>query len=183
MSKSTKLSILVQEGARRARNTSKELPWSETCTLLNKLTIQMFWAGYTYSDREIVIRRILAKLDNDNMSNVIEVRPFYRSKQDRRNVIKSDKATWFRDMGATATLMVPTTTGSKLAKELRELVVRFPGPRGTSLKIVEKPGKSIMSSLTSKPVIDTCHNPKCPIEASGNLCNNQCRTENVIYEA
>ena len=84
--------------------------------------------------------------------------------------LKTDKATWFREMGATATLM-------------RELLVRFPGPRGTSLKIVEKPGKSIMSSLTSKPVIDTCHNPKCPIEASGNLCNNQCRTENVIYEA
>ena len=88
----------------------------------------MFWAGYTYSDREIAIRRILAKLDNDNMSNVIEGRPFYRSKKDRKSVMKSDKATWFREMGAKATLMIPTTTGSKLAKKLRELVVRFLAP-------------------------------------------------------
>ena len=58
MSKSSKLSILTQEGIRRARNTSRSLPWEETKTHLNRLMIQMYWAGYNIKDREIVAMSI-----------------------------------------------------------------------------------------------------------------------------
>ena len=57
----------------------------------------------------------------------------------RRNSIKEDKGTWFRKMGATTTLMVPMTLNSKLVKDLRQVVNRYPGPKGTSVKIVERP--------------------------------------------
>ena len=93
MSLSSKLSILVQEGIRRTRNMSKELPWEENKNLLQKLMIQMYWAGYSYGNREIVIRRILAKIDNDLASHIHEGRQYYRSKTERRQAVKSDKAT------------------------------------------------------------------------------------------
>ena len=99
----------------------------------------MYWAGYSYGNREIVMKRILAKHDNDLASHAIEGREFYRSKTERRHTVKTDKATWFREMGATAVMMIPTTTNSALAKRLREVVVMNPGPRGTTLKIIESP--------------------------------------------
>ena len=89
----------------------------------------MFWAQYSCHDREIVARRILAKLENDTFSNQLEGRPFYRSKQERKQILKTDKATWFRDMGAMATLMVPATKNSDLAKRLREVVAHHPHQR------------------------------------------------------
>ena len=95
----------------------------------------MLWAGYGYKDREIVTRRILAKVENDRKSNVLEGRPYYRSKAQRKQVLKTDKATWFRDKGATATLMVPTTQGSTLAKRLREVVAKVLGLEAPLLKL------------------------------------------------
>ena len=48
----------------------------------------MLWAGYGYKDREIVTRRILAKVENDRKSNVLEGRPYYRSYLTPYTVIK-----------------------------------------------------------------------------------------------
>ena len=87
-------------------------------------------------------------------------------------------------MGATATLMIPTTTGSELARRLREVVTHHPGPRGTSLKICEIPGKPLMTGLKKAPSVhNNCHNMNCPLESSGQECKDQCRIENIIYKA
>ena len=50
-------------------------------------------------------------------------------------------------MGATTTLMVPMTLNSRLAKNLREIIRMNPGPKGTVVKIVEKPGAPILAGL------------------------------------
>ena len=87
-------------------------------------------------------------------------------------------------MGATATLMVTATTNSVLAKRLREVVIHHPGPRGTSLKILERPGRPVMSSLRRNPLEALgCHDQDCPLTMSGKQCNNNCRTENILYTA
>ena len=79
-----------------------------------------------------------------------EGRPLYRTKEERNSTVKEDKATWFRKNGATATFMVPTTKGSELAKRIREVVTRIPGPKGTSVKVVERPGEPILRNLAPK---------------------------------
>ena len=98
------------------------------------------WDGYSESTREIIARRILARYHNnlDNLEK--EGRPLYRSKEMRAMDLKQDKATWFRTQGATATIQVPCTKNSILAKKVRELIRRVRGPRGTSVKVVERPG-------------------------------------------
>ena len=63
-------------------------------------------------------------------------KPLYRSKEERKNVIKKDKSNWFRAEGATTTITVPTTNNSFLAKQLKEVLARNQGPRGTWTNIL-----------------------------------------------
>ena len=54
--------FLVQEGARRLRNMDPHTSWDQKLPLLNKLMVQMLWAGYSRNDREIISERILANM-------------------------------------------------------------------------------------------------------------------------
>ena len=84
-------------------------------------------------------------------------------------------------MGATTTIMVPSTKDSTLAKRLREVVVRCPGPKGTVIKVMEKPGKPLMAGLRPDPQENTeCYRENCPLIRSGQECQNKCR---VIIES
>ena len=49
--------------------------------------------------------------------------------------------------GATITFIVPTRRGSELARRLREVVKRVSVPKGSSLKVVERPGKPILGEI------------------------------------
>ena len=69
-----------------------------------------------------------------------------------------------------------------LTKRLREVVAKVPGPRGTSVKIIEKPGKPLMSGLRSIPDPIHCYKGNCPIESQGLACNFECGKENILYE-
>ena len=87
LSQNSKMNIIVQEGNRRLRNTSKEIPWSEKVHLINKLMIQMSWSGHKRKEREIVAQRILAKQENDRLNFELKGKPYYRSKKERRQNI------------------------------------------------------------------------------------------------
>ena len=65
--------------------------WDQKLPLINKLMMQMLWAGYSMKDREIVSRRILAKYTNDIYSNQVEGRKLYQTKADRQKDIKTTK--------------------------------------------------------------------------------------------
>ena len=92
MSHSSKVSILTQEGSRRIKNCSLDLPWGEKLFHLNKLMVSMKWSGHHQRTRELVLRRILAKMDSDvEIFNNLQ-RPLYRSKEERRLQEKTNKA-------------------------------------------------------------------------------------------
>ena len=84
---------MVQEGNRRLRNTSKEIPWNNKVHLVNKLMIQMYWSGHCRKERLIVAKRIIAKQRTDRINFETEGIPYYRSKEERRTNIKGDKGT------------------------------------------------------------------------------------------
>ena len=89
----SKISILSQEGSRRLRNCSLNLPWNEKLRYINRLMISLMWDGYSETTREIMARRLLAKYQTnlDNFEN--EGRPLYRSKEMRAMDPKPDKVT------------------------------------------------------------------------------------------
>ena len=185
MSMANKLNILTQEGSRRIRNCSLSLPWEEQREYLNQLSIQMMWSGYSQKCRELVIRRVLAKKDNDLFNLKHLDRPIYRTKQERSLIMKEDKSTWFRSSGATATMTIPATKDSRLAKLLREVVKRNPGPVGTSVKIVERPGPPIPRGLARNNPFPrtTCGRTTCPLATSSRGCREDCSSEGILYVA
>ena len=136
---------------------------------INKLMVQMLWSGYNYVARDIVARRILAKYHSNFDNYIIFGCPLFRSKEERRNLPRKDKSDWFRDDGTTATLAVPTTEGSTLAKTLRQTIKDFPGPKGTKVRNVETPGPSIQRGITiNYPFkLDTCGRNNCPYYTHG----------------
>ena len=97
--------------------------------------------------------------------------------------MKEDKATWFCKEGATATLMVPWTPNSELALRLRDILTTSKGPRGTSVKIVERPGMTVMSSVRDMRMFRrvSCNRMKCPLLSTDTGCLDRCYKEGVIY--
>ena len=145
----------------------------------------MLWGGYSEKVREIVARRILAKLDNNLYNEKHLGRPRYRDKDVRRQQTKPDKATWFREDGSTATIMLPSSSGSRLAKEVRATLARYPGPLGTKTKVLERPGPPIMTGLTRNntfPRLD-CHRETCPLANDDRGCKEGCSSEGILYAA
>ena len=86
--------------------------------------------------------------------------------------LREDKSSWFRQEGATATVMVPATPGSSLAKGLRTLLLQYTGPLGTQTKAVERPGQSIHTGVSVNNPFprEECGQTKCPYKLSGNQC-------------
>ena len=164
MSMGSKLSILTQEACRRVRNFSPALPWSLKVEEVNRLMWQMKAGGYSENSREVVARRTLGKIRMNEWNNKHLNRPLYRTKEQRKNILKEDKGTWFRKMGATSTLMVPTTKDSFLAKKLRIILASNPGPRGTSTKVVEVPGPALFTGIAVNNPFqpEGCRREDCP---------------------
>ena len=80
--------------------------------------------------------------------------------------------------------MVPATTNSTLAKRLREVVVNYPGPKGTVIKVMEKPGRPVMTGLRPDPQENSmCYRADCPLTRSGQEFMDNCRIENILYIA
>ena len=108
----------------------------------------------------------------------------YRSKLERAEKVKADKSNWFRAEGATATITIPATRNSELAKNIREKLIGT-GPRGTQVKVIEKPGPLIMSHLSRNNPFQrsSCGRPRCPLILGESKCNEDCYREGVIYSA
>ena len=185
MSLGSKISILVQEGCRMMRNCSPQMDWDSKLTHLNKLMVRIRWAGYGFGVREVIATRILAKVENDARNLRDLGRPLYRSKEERARASKVDKSTWFRKGGATTTLTVPVTKNSELAKRLRIVVAKVEGPKGTSVKVVERPGPPLLQGIALSNPFPPVNCPKedCPLEATGSRCLGKCSLESIVYKA
>ena len=83
-----------------------------------------------------------------------------------------------------ATITVPCTKGSKLAKILREALIGT-GPKGTQVKVIEKPGPRIMSGISQNNPFKrkSCGRQECPYLMQWESCNEQCWKEGIIYAA
>ena len=130
--------------------------------------VKIMWSGHSEGVREIVARRLLSRYFN-NLKNYEETRrQLYRSIEERKEFVKENKATWFRQEGATATLMVPWTPDSSLAKGLRKVLESVEGPKGTKVKIVEKPGVKITAMVQNMRNFRrlSCGRLKCPLKNS-----------------
>ena len=118
---------------------------------------------------EVVPRRILARYTTNLQNYNLYGRTLYRTKEERSQMLKTCKATWFRKEGATSTIMVPFTKDSKLAKMVKDVIQNTGGPRGCSVKVMERPGNKINLGLSNNDPFKRTHfdRKNCPLAASG----------------
>ena len=142
-------------------------------------------ASYNEKLRVLVATRILARMDTNIFSFRYLQRPLYRSKLAGRNTVKEDKASWYRKDGSTATFTVPTTPGSEVAKRIRKTLLQSPGPTGTRVKVLEKPGQPIMAGLGRNNPFPrkSCGRQGCPLVVSGQDCLETCCSDGILYTA
>ena len=60
-----------------------------------------------------------------------------------------------------------------------------PGPKGTSVRVVERPGTPLMRGIAVNiPFpLPQCGREDCPLSIHGGECNDRCRLEGVVYRA
>ena len=140
-------------------------------------------AMITLKERPAMIQRVLARFDMNITNFKTQGRPLYRSREDRINLPRENKATWFREGGATATIAIPCTPGSTLATQIRQVLQQHKGPVGTSIRVVERPGLKIVQELSkSNPnPRDNCSREDCPLALAGKRCREQCHSEGIVY--
>jgi hypothetical protein len=189
MSSTAKRNILVQEGTRRLKNCHLSIPWEDKLVHLNSLMLSMRTGGHSPQFRTVVAQRVLANYANIVKNDSDNSKPMYRSKEERRKQKEeegvSNKGTWFRKGGYTATYTVPATRDSTLVLSTRQALERTTGPDHTKVKVLERPGVSILSGLVkSNPFPrQNCGRHNCPLDWMKGGCQEKCFAESITYQA
>jgi hypothetical protein len=189
MAATMKRNILVQEGTRRLKNCHLSLTWKSKVVHINSLMISMRTAGHSAQFRTVVANRILANYSNIVTNDESGTKPMYRSKGDRKVQKEKEgimnKSNWFHKGGYTATYTVPSTRDSTLVTSTRQALDSTTGPTHTRVKVLEKPGATILSGLIrSNPFPrESCGRLKCPLSWMKGGCQEKCFIENITYQA
>lgn len=189
-STSKKRSILLEEGMRRVRNCSPELPWSKKVYFLNKFSSDLKYSGHTISFRKTLLKRIVARYDVELANHLEEKTRLYRNREERINMkeankMNSMKDTWFRVGGYTSTLMVPATPNGVLAEKVRENLEKGRQPAKTKTKVIEDGGSSVRKGIIQSNQFprQKCERENCLLclQQEGENKSVICDKENIGY--
>ena len=185
LSASMKRSILVQEGIRRLKNTSPDLPWAHKLDHLNGFMLAMYRSGHQQPFRTIVAKRVIAKYQSTLSNHQQENPNMYRSKQERKEQIvmaggRPDKSDWYKKLGKEVTVTVPATVDSKLAEEVRDNLKNVKD--GDKYLVLEDGGRSIHQDLIRSNFGPraNCDRPSC-LPCQSGPTHGKCYKPNIGY--
>ena len=185
-----KRSILVEEGLRRLRNCSPELPWAKKIKFLNVFSSDLRYSGHTESFRMTLLKKVVGRYKTELSNHLEEKVRMFRTREEREQCEdrkrKNQKDTWFRSDGATSTLTVPVTPNGALADKIRKNILRGRQPTGTKVKVVEDGGVCSRSGLVKVNQFcrEVCGRAECLLcyqKVGGNKPTN-CVKSNVGYK-
>ena len=157
-----KRNALVQEGIRRLRNTSRELPWQLKADILSEFSHKMMMSGYNAKFRLEIIQSAVRGYDRQCDAADRGIRPLYRPRdfqaEERRKSKLLTKTSWHRP--ASAVGFIPATPGAELAKDIQRIVTEETARLGLSAKIIETGGKSLRQHLVRLDLTG-CFYPDC----------------------
>ena len=142
VSMKVKRNVVLQEGLRRIRRTSPDIPMTSLNNTLSKFSNAMRISGY---DRKFRYQAIKGILDaNDKFLTDVNTgsKSLYRSGSQIRDA-KKDKLgqygnTWFMTNGTTNTIQVQATPNSNLVGMMQSLLDNKVGPDGGKFKVSKK---------------------------------------------
>jgi hypothetical protein len=149
----------------------------------------MRFSGHTFSFRNTILRRVIARYETE-LSNHVEGKiQLYRSREERiamkeRTKVSSLKDTWFRKGGYTSTLTVPATPDGVLAEVVRKNLEKGRQPSGTKTKVLEDGGRSSRCGLVQSNQFprQRCSRSDCQLCLQQEGKRVMCDKENIGYE-
>ena len=141
----------TNEVVRRILNTSRKLEWKESVApVLTEYMRRMMRAGYEEYYRRDVLKHGLAvfdkKIENEENGTCPLNRPSGYKTQERRKEKRAKMKEWGKKGGYIAPIIVPSTPGGELAKEIRK-VVEENAKGKINFKVVEKGGQTLERQL------------------------------------
>ena len=165
-----KRSVHISELVRRMVNFSRKLNWDYfVVPVLNKYMVTMVKAGYHQEYRKNILLNAFAVYDSKIKKHIddecpLNSPPGYK-KVERQKAKVQKKRNWATKGGYIASIIVPSTPDSELAKMLRE-VAENESEAGIKFKVVEKGGMTIEKMLqNSNPTASgKCGKSNCIID-------------------
>ena len=162
MPRKVKRNTLVQEGIRRLRNTSRELPWSVKAEILSEFSHKMMLSGYNEKFRLEIIQSAVRGYDRQCDASDRGIKPLYRPREfqaeERRKSKLLSKTSWYRP--ASAVCFIPATPGAELSNIIQNIVTEESSRLGLTAKIIETGGKSLKQHLVRQDLTG-CFYPDC----------------------
>ena len=144
-----KRNTLVQEGIRRLRNTSRELPWAIKAEILSEFSHKLMLSGYHAKFRLEVIQSAVRGYERQCDDADRGTKPLYRPREfqaeQRKKTKLLTKTSWYRP--ASAVGFFPATPDGELAKDIQQIVNEESSRLGLTTKVIETGGKSLRQHL------------------------------------
>ena len=147
-SRKMKMSVLVEEGLRRLRNTSRGLEWERSRIAMEKWSRKLRRSGYPETVRHEVIKTALDRWDRMCKEEDEGVRPVHRPREwkesERRKEQEKKRQNWHRGQEGlvSAPLIVDPTAGT-LSKEMKAVCRSFEGVTGMRVPMQERAGNAL----------------------------------------
>ena len=180
-----KRNIHINECVRRLRNCSPDMEWGEKKKFIQDYVVRLFHAGYTEQFRQDIVKQSLARYEGMVRADREGQHPLYRERSwqesDRRHQRQNKKTGWLAKGGYDTVIMVNSTPGGDLARQLQKVISDNPGP--VKIKIQEQGGIQVSSKLqrTNPNRTKGCSSNDCLTCKHGRGKGGECRRNNVGY--
>ena len=166
-SKKMKMAVLVEEGVRRLRNTSRGLDWARSRVVMEKWSRKLRRSGYPTTVRHQVIKTALERWDKMCEEEDAGVRPVHRPREwkekERRQAKEKKRQNWHqsKEGQVSAPLIIDPTAGS-LAEELKDVCRKFEEVTEMRVAVQERAGNALKHLAKSEPLkIPGCGRDDC----------------------
>ena len=163
-----KRNSLAQEGIRRLRNCSRDLPWEIKADILSEFSHKLMLSGYDEKFRLDIIQSAITGFERQCQRADNGGTPLYRPRSyqqtERRKKKLLTKTTWYRP--ADAVMFVPATPNAELARQVQEVVTEEAARLNMTVKVVETGGVSMKQQLVRMDLTG-CFYPDCLMCQSG----------------
>ena len=156
-SKKMKMAVLVEEGLRRLRNTSRGLDWERSRIVMEKWSQKLRRSGYPKTVRHQVIKTSLQRWDKLCEEEDAGIRPVHRPREwkekERRLEKERKREKWHqsKEGQVSAPLIIDPTAGS-LAEEMKEICRKFEEVTEMRVAVQERAGKALKHLPKSEPL-------------------------------
>ena len=152
-----KMAVLVEEGLRRLRNTSRGLDWERSRIVMEKWSQKLRRSGYPKTVRHQVIKTSLQRWDKLCEEEDAGIRPVHRPREwkekERRLEKERKREKWHqsREGQVSAPLIIDPTAGN-LAEEMKDVCRKFEEVTEMRVAVQERAGKALKHLPKPEPL-------------------------------